>query len=326
MSQLKAQHSSIPPKAGPEPHPSDASNVRPDVPGQRRDSLIEDAFDSRETPSETAFSRLLVGALRVVDAFRMSLASLGLGATVGSPLPHPVRGPWPVILIGGMGSSASEWDTWKRSLGRDGFEAFVYNDPEHELGDVATSAERLSKFIAQTKAATGAKKVTLVGYSSGGLTARTEVELENSAHDVAGVVQLATSNQGDDDAPFLNALKEAPLLGSWLDHEVPRGELDEQRGSPLLRELRRKDGTLRQTPFVSIYSRRFDGLVEPPNTPWLEHAQNIVLDDAQSLFGVPLHDNHYAILHNSDAAYEAARAALIRFGGPQCASAAGWAR
>jgi triacylglycerol esterase/lipase EstA (alpha/beta hydrolase family) len=64
------------------------------------------------------------------------------------------------------------------------------------VGDIPTSAGQLAAFVSQVRAATGASKVDIVGWSQGGMMPRLYMRFDGGAADVHDLVGLSPSNHG----------------------------------------------------------------------------------------------------------------------------------
>jgi triacylglycerol esterase/lipase EstA (alpha/beta hydrolase family) len=112
--------------------------------------------------------------------------------------------PSPVILVNGTFANMDDnWQAASPLLANHGYCVFAFNyggatpsDPIQETGEIAASAARLSSFVSQVLAATGASKVDLVGHSQGGMMPRYYIDFLGGAATVDKLVALAPSNYG----------------------------------------------------------------------------------------------------------------------------------
>ena len=109
--------------------------------------------------------------------------------------------PDPVVLVHGtFGNMTVSWQALSALLANNGYCVFAldYGGPEDSqikaTGDIPTSAAELAAFVDQVRAATGAKKVDIVGHSQG-------VGLSPSSHgtDLDGLTTLAATFGGSTD-------------------------------------------------------------------------------------------------------------------------------
>jgi triacylglycerol esterase/lipase EstA (alpha/beta hydrolase family) len=118
--------------------------------------------------------------------------------------------PYPVILVHGLFANETDnWQTYGPLLADNGYCVFSYtygNDlstsaPLDNVGGLAPmeqSAEVLSGFVNQVLAATGAKKVDIVGHSEGATVPYWYIKFDGGARKVAHMVGLAPVVHGTD--------------------------------------------------------------------------------------------------------------------------------
>jgi triacylglycerol esterase/lipase EstA (alpha/beta hydrolase family) len=124
---------------------------------------------------------------------------------------HPATsGPqqYPVILLPGtLYDLADTWQALGPILADDGWCVYGLNYGSTasttlsggriwSVGDIPTSAGQLATFVGQVRAATGASKVDLVGWSQGGMMPRWYMRFDDGATYVHDLVGLAPSNHG----------------------------------------------------------------------------------------------------------------------------------
>jgi pimeloyl-ACP methyl ester carboxylesterase len=161
---------------------------------------------------------------------------------LGEPHTEAGVGKPPVILLSGQGGTASlEMAAYARSLERDGFKVYCFDDPQHGMASAADTAKRLDALVDSVRAQTGAAKVSLVGYSTGGTNARAYANLYGGADKVDRVVQVAGSNNGD------------PGAFGFCD-----SGLEEKPGTPFMQALNAHQADV---PVWSIYEQGTDGEV-----------------------------------------------------------------
>ena len=156
---------------------------------------LEDGF---EHAASTGLHSLERNGLVLGSAVFDDLSRLTGPATLGPANPSAGAGRPPVILLAGQGGTASRsLAAYARSLERDGFKVYCFDDPDHSLSSAEQASQRLDALVDRVRAETGSAKVDLVGYSTGGTDARAYVNLYGGADKVDRVVQLAGSNNGD---------------------------------------------------------------------------------------------------------------------------------
>lgn len=225
--------------------------------------------------------------------------------SLGEPLVPKPRNPDPVVLLNGFSCDNEMFAPWTRSLQRDGFDVYVAKLPNNALGDIPASARYVSNFIDGVKEKTGAKKVDVVGYSEGGLVARTYTKLLGGAANVDSQVHVGTPNNGVVHPVLDQVLDKVPFVRS----AIPDAGEQMFKGSDLMKQLnngKREPGIKRIT---SMYAEDLDGIVFPSRSPVLQGANNIALNGNDWL---PFLDgpNHLAMIQSSEQAYLVARAAL----------------
>jgi triacylglycerol lipase len=105
--------------------------------------------------------------------------------------------PRPVVLVHGTFESASDnWATFSPQLKTAGYCVFALDYGDRGTGDIAVSAGQLKRFVDAVLAATGARKVSLVGHSQGGMMPRYYLKFLGGADVVDDLVGLSPSNHG----------------------------------------------------------------------------------------------------------------------------------
>lgn len=245
----------------------------------------------------------LSGGLRLIEGV------LGSAPQLGTKLPTPVTGADPVILVGGWMNGDNSWQAWVRSLARDGITPYLVTVPDNATGDVDAAAQYVAREIEKVRAATGARKVDVIGYSMGGLIARQYTKFHAQRDAIDAVVTLATPNNGL--GPTIPT-SIARLLGSagrlWLGQAAQQA----MRGSAFLERL--NDSTIGDAAgsgvrYGSVFAARTD-LAVTSAAARLSGAVNVAIE-GRNMLGLPLGPDHYTILHRSSAAYDAVRAILL---------------
>ena len=110
-----------------------------------------------------------------------------------------------ILVHGTFADMADSWQALSPLLFDNGYCVFALNYGSYEgsgsigidaVGPIAHSAEELSAFVDRVLAATGAKKVDLVGHSQGGMMPRYYLRFLGGAAKVKALVGLAPSNHG----------------------------------------------------------------------------------------------------------------------------------
>jgi triacylglycerol lipase len=107
----------------------------------------------------------------------------------------PVQHPYPVVLLPGT-YGVSTWQLIGPQLAELGYCVYTLGYGNNETGDLAASAHQLASFVDRLLAHTGAKRVSLVGHSEGGMMPRYYIKFLGGAARVENLVGLAPSNHG----------------------------------------------------------------------------------------------------------------------------------
>lgn len=211
-------------------------------------------------PAVAAERRLALAARLLLGEFATLLLTLLLRPAGWLParLPAgPGRRP-PVILLHGLFQNRGCLLPLAWQLRAAGFDRVIsINTPAWY--DLETLTERVRQAIVQTRAATGAERVHLVGHSMGGILARNVLQNHDDARFVAHCVTLGSPHRGSKLAPLaFSSLGRALLPGSAL--------LTRLNAGPLPTDVA----------FTAIYSRH-DNIIIPTESARLEGACQIEL-------------------------------------------------
>jgi pimeloyl-ACP methyl ester carboxylesterase len=177
--------------------------------------------------------------------------------------------PRPVVLVHGTFNNMREtWNTLSPQLAARGYCVFAlnYGDtsdgvlPLKAVGPIASSAKELARFVERVRAATGAAKVDIVGYSQGGLMARQYLRFEGGAPRVHALVALAPSNRGTRTIWAETAGRSDVAI--WLVHGACPSCSDQLWKSDFIRKLNRGPMTMTGVAYTVISTER-DGVVQP---------------------------------------------------------------
>ena len=107
--------------------------------------------------------------------------------------------PAPVVLVHGTFEGAADnWVTASPKFKAAGYCVFALEYGNRGTGDIAASAGQLQRFVDAVLGATGARKVSMVGHSQGGMMPRYYLKFLGGASKVDDLVGLAPSNHGTD--------------------------------------------------------------------------------------------------------------------------------
>jgi triacylglycerol esterase/lipase EstA (alpha/beta hydrolase family) len=197
------------------------------------------------------------------------------GANNWSCKPSPAH-PRPVILVHGTFENMSgSWQALSPLLYDHGYCVFALNYGSYEgsgqfgiyaTGDIAQSAEQLASFVTQVLAATGARKVDLVGHSQGGMMPRYYLRFLGGAKTVHTLVGLSPSNHGTTlDGIF--TLANLLGVGSAFGFHCPACE-QQEAGSAFLAKLNAGADTVSGVHYTVIQSTN-DEVVTPYSSAFL---------------------------------------------------------
>jgi len=180
--------------------------------------------------------------------------------------------PTPVILVHGTFESAVDnWSTVSPQLKSAGYCVFALEYGDRGTGDIATSAGQLDRFVDAVLGATGARKVSLVGHSQGGMMPRHYIKFLGGDTKVVDLVGLAPSNHGTTNP------------GAFVTGATVCVACDQQRaGSDFLRQLNAGDETPGPVSYTVVQTR-YDEVVTPYTSAFLDggrNTANILLQDA----------------------------------------------
>jgi triacylglycerol lipase len=180
--------------------------------------------------------------------------------------------PSPVVLVHGTFESAADnWSTVSPQIKSSGYCVFALEYGDRGTGDIAASADQLARFVDAVLGATGARKVSLVGHSQGGMMPRHYIKFLNGATKVDDLVGLAPSNHGTTNP------------GAFVTGATVCQACDQQRaGSAFLQELNAGDETPGRVSYTVVQTR-YDEVVTPYTSAFLagaDNTANILLQDA----------------------------------------------
>jgi pimeloyl-ACP methyl ester carboxylesterase len=203
--------------------------------------------------------------------------SIPPGADIWSCKPTKAH-PYPVVLVHGtFANMAFSWQALSPMLADAGYCVYALNygiEPESlgrfdGLAPIQDSAKQLAAFVNKVLAATGAKKVDIVGHSQGGMMPRYYIDDLGGASKVHMLVGLAPSNHGTTLDGLVNALKVFQKLGfpklGMLGCEACQ---QQEIGSSFLKALNKGGGTVASVQYVVIESK-YDEVVTPYTSAFL---------------------------------------------------------
>jgi triacylglycerol lipase len=219
---------------------------------------------------------MMLGALSPARRRFVLLAAVILGALVAVPLvlatrsarpttPVPQDRPGPVLLVSGYGGSTRSLDPLRAALERDGRTVVVVPAVGGGTGDISAQADALGARARAALDRSGASSVDVVGYSAGGVVARSWV-----AHGGAGVARRVLTIGSPQHGTDLAA------LAVGLAGRCPAACRQLAPDSDFLRVLNARDETPPGPAFVSVWSTA-DEVVVPPASAHLSGAVNFTV-------------------------------------------------
>jgi triacylglycerol esterase/lipase EstA (alpha/beta hydrolase family) len=191
--------------------------------------------------------------------------------------------PAPVILVHGTFADMSDsWQTLSPLLYDNGYCVFALNYGSYDgsgslgvyaTGDIAQSAQQLSEFVDRVLAATGAKKVDLVGHSQGGMMPRYYIKFLGGASKVNTLVGLAPSNHGTTLNGLFTLASYFPGGSSFAGADCPACQ-EQEAGSPFITNLNAGAETAPGVNYTVIESDN-DEVVTPYTSAFLAPAPNV---------------------------------------------------
>jgi triacylglycerol lipase len=185
---------------------------------------------------------------------------------------HPSAAhPYPVVLVHGtFGDMTVSWNLISPKLKQDGYCVFALDYGDRATGPIEQSAAQLRDFVDRVLAATGAKRVSLVGHSQGGMMPRYYLKFLGGVGKVDDLIGLAPSNHGTSNpgALLLNGVGVCYSCGQ------------QATGSAFLTNLNAGDETPGDVSYT-VVETRYDEVVLPYTSAFLSGANttNVRLQD-----------------------------------------------
>jgi triacylglycerol lipase len=182
---------------------------------------------------------------RLLPALLACAAAAGCAANAQRPAPAkpppptvmdspacrpPPQHPEPVVLVHGTFATTS-WQLIGPALARRGYCVFTFNYGNFGTGEIAQSAHELASFLDGLLKRTGARRVSIVGHSEGGMMPRYYIRFLGGASKVDDLIGISPSNHGTENPLVL----EGAALGCTACAE------QEAFGSPFLQRLNAGD-------------------------------------------------------------------------------------
>lgn len=202
--------------------------------------------------------------------------------------------PNPVVLVHGTGVNlGANWVKMGPTLANEGHCVYAFNYGMGSpfsfggrvggLTGIARSAETMRAFVDKVLAATGAKKVDVLGHSQGGMMPNYYIKRLGGAQKVDRLVALAPTNHGTTLSGLVNLGKALGVLGivnGAFDHLDLQGLKDQQEGSDFQKALFADGDTVPGVRYTVI-ATKYDLIASPYSNGFLkgDNVRNIVVQD-----------------------------------------------
>ena len=179
--------------------------------------------------------------------------------------------PYPVVLVHGtFGDMTVSWNLISPRLKQDGYCVFALDYGARATGPIEASAAELRDFVDRVRAATGARRVSLVGHSQGGMMPRYYLKFLGGLGKVDDLIGLAPSNHGTSNpgALLLDGVGVCDSCGQ------------QATGSAFLTNLNAGDETPGDVAYT-VVETRYDEVVIPYTSAFLSGANttNVLLQN-----------------------------------------------
>jgi len=204
---------------------------------------------------------LVLAVVALIALFAVWQAQSGTGASV------PQDEPGPVLLVPGYGGSTASLTPLARQLDAAGRDVVVVELVGDGRGDLRRQAQVLADAAVAALDETGAASVDVVGYSAGGVIARSWVRDFGGAVVARRVVSLGSPHHGTDLADLGRGVTpdSCPVACQQLAPD-----------SEFLARLNAQDETPSGPAFVAVWTV-FDEVVTPPDSARLDGALNLTV-------------------------------------------------
>ncbi len=176
-----------------------------------------------------------------------------------------------MLVHGTFGDMTVSWNLISPRLKQDGYCVFALDYGHRGTDLIEGSAAQLRDFVNRVLAATGARKVSLVGHSQGGMMPRYYLKFLGGAAKVDDLIGLAPSNHGTSNPGALL------LAGAGACDSCGQ----QATGSAFLTNLNAGDETPGSVSYT-VVETRYDEVVIPYTSAFLSGANttNVLLQDA----------------------------------------------
>ncbi|MDP3968613.1 MAG: alpha/beta fold hydrolase [Nocardioides sp.] len=191
---------------------------------------------------------------------------------------RPQRKQRPVILVHGtFGDQKSLLDPLSAALVDAGYCVFSFDYGNRATGPIEDSAQELKRYTRRVLRATGAKKVSMVGHSQGGMMPRYYLKFLGGAKRVDDLVGIAPSNHGTE---YTSESGPGALLNPAVQY-LCYACVQQGSGSRFLTSLNAGDETPGRVSYTQIITR-YDQVVVPATNGYLapgRRTTNVAVQD-----------------------------------------------
>ena len=198
--------------------------------------------------------------------------------------------PTPVVLVHATAVNlGANWAALSPMLKNAGYCVYAFNygmtalslNRFGGLGEISASAQTMATFVDKVLASTGAAKVDVVGHSQGGMMPNYYIKRLGGASKVRTFIGLSPSNHGTSLSNIVTLGADLNLLGFtnaliW-GAGIP-GLAQQEVGSPFQKALF-ADGDTVAGPRYVVIQTKYDHIVTPYRTAFLNGATNILIQD-----------------------------------------------
>jgi triacylglycerol lipase len=260
------------------------------------------------------------------------LLAVGLSAPVpalaaggGSPLPltpengsPPGANDWsckpstghrhPVVLVHGTyGDRKHLLENLSAAVKAAGYCVYSFNYGNRGQNDIVASAHELKRFVRKVLDSTGARKVSMIGHSQGGMMPRYYIKFLHGARKVDDLVGLSPSNHGT----VILGDPDNPITGPLIAGGSCQACSQQTAGSDFLRKLNAGDETPGRVSYTQV-TTRYDEVVVPYTSAYLATGRRTTNVTIQDL--CPADTAEHVLIPNSRTAIAVALNALRRKG------------
>lgn len=255
-----------------------------------------------EMHRETRVVRILPMVREPPMRLRKSLTSLLATAllaavpVVATSAPAHASTPDPVVIVPGLfgngpGAAQVGYAYLQARLVSAGFKVSVFAAPDYGTGDIHANAARLSAFVDDVLASTGATKVDLVAHSQGGVMSRDYIKYLGGSTKVDSLVMYGTPNYGT---------QVASLATQWGGGNcfAITGCAQQVIGSAYLNALNAGDDSIGDVRYTSIETQ-YDTVNTPYQNAFLNAADgNITNVTVQQQCGAARWADHFSVTYD----------------------------